>query len=357
MKNFPEIFPNSASFGIDWLRFSVPIAHFPRVCSYLLFSGLNWEESTRYNQSYGAYLTEGVWIGSTALPELLLDGSFQPHADKFIVDFSGNGLALYAEKFFMTPLDLIRFFVSLDGSTFGKEDGVRALRVDLAFDDFAGFLRFKRIHKAIAQGLLVTRWRSLRWLSSYSTDNEEKGMTLYLGSRSSDSFCRIYDKRLEVIAKATNRGETVSAESLPSHWVRLELEFSDDHASAVVRSLVDSSYPAQTALSILRKLMDFKRPSGDTNISRRLPISWWAKFTQEVERFPMRVPRPRRSLYDSQRWLSRSVAPSLAMVVDFQEELGNSPCVYFEALLADGRLRQSSAHRVKLSDALHDHGV
>ena len=197
--------------SVDWLRFSVPAKHWFLVAGLFDLADVEWVERQRYRRKYFAYVCEGVIVASDffpALDGLSLEGARDD--DRFIVDFSGNGLGMwFSQNGWTSVRDLLFFFLELEG--------VRVNRMDIAFDDFCGYLKLRRIYKLLRQGRSVsTRWLSVDFHESGKIRDmgEDSGVTVYVGRRSSDAFLRFYDK----LALELSRGG--SPTDLPTSWKR-----------------------------------------------------------------------------------------------------------------------------------------
>ncbi len=71
-------------------------------------------------------------------------------------------------------------------------------RLDVAIDDMTGCLSMPKILTCLNSGLIVSRYKTGRIISGRKlNDAAELGSTLYLGSPSSDTMIRIYDKTAE----------------------------------------------------------------------------------------------------------------------------------------------------------------
>jgi len=338
---------------IDWLRVSFDQHSWGWACALfdIDYTPENWIETAKFRKSFLTMPMDGVTIASEHLPKTGRDGKFYIDG-RFIVDISGNGLGVYfAKNKDQTIEQLVRLCAG--------EDGSRVTRFDIAFDDFNRKLDIMKIVKLIREdkesSRVVTRWRGWRLLSSgdmFAEDN--KGLTLYLGARSSGSFARLYDKRLEVISNAKKRGVDLDFDLLPDSWLRFELELKGKKSDAVVRDFLSSPLGFSPAYftGVLRGLIEFK--SGSRNGKKKSDLraaAWWTSFCGLGERFPVSPPSPRQSIEKKIAWLERSVAGSLALVTEHYD--GDMGFIY--DLLEDGKERLTPQHRAMLKTV--DHGV
>lgn len=323
------------SITIDWLRFTVNGSEYwDCFADWLQIDGdvNEWTQNERYGRKWGRYLMEGVAVWSDDVPAAAVDretgeitsGAASMASSKFTVDFSGNGLALWAEKRGENPLEVIRHAHELAGDRF------QVMRLDVAFDDHEKFLEMHKMRRYLKSDLAVTRWEKFQWLVEESigirdddkqiVDHKKvkgiKGTTIYLGSRLSDAFARVYDKRAEVLAKMNHDQRRVALASgqLPEHWVRFELELKRNHAHDVAVGMIGADNPEHYALEVLRGKIDFKATSGDKRVRRRGAVRWWEQFTQSCGSRPIRIPRPVITLQRIKGWVGHAVAPSIALL-------------------------------------------
>jgi phage replication initiation protein len=207
--------------------------------------------------------------------------------------------------------------------------GAKVTRIDLAWDDREGVLSIDEILEARNAGLCVSRFRGSKLIDQCRlVDGQVTGKGVYFGSRTSDSFLRIYDKALE-------QGED-------GHWVRVELELKSDRAMAAALILSrwwDLSVQAQLA-GVLYGLMDFKvAGADDANRSRWETEPWWLAFLKVVEKCQLEVVAKDRTIEDAVRYLVEQVAPTLSVVVEI---LGVD---ILDVLCKNGKLRWRAKHR------------
>lgn len=183
--------------------------------------------------------------------------------------------------------------------------GMTFKRVDFAWDDTTGLLDMKVIGSAIERGQFVTRWKRDNW--NYQK-NGKGGQTWSFGSRSSDSYLRIYDKAAEQNAK----GKTFFG-----HWVRVELELKDERANAAITEiLANRSGWRQKAGGWLLGLIDFKVPGQDSNRSRWQTASWWSAFLNFAQKARIFVSRWIPNAEDLREWIEKQVTPSLFVLLE-----------------------------------------
>lgn len=133
--------------------------------------------------------------------------------------------------------------------------------------------RAKRHKTREKQTHAITLWQS-----------DDGGATLYLGSRSSEVYCRIYNKAVE------------SGLDHYEQCARWELEFKGDHAKLCARILTDGGLVSAHVVSILNEYLARRGCSLVTSDGSRQPISCSQKRSDMQKTF---------------RWLHDSVSPSI----------------------------------------------
>jgi len=201
--------------------------------------------------------------------------------------------------------------------------GGKFSRVDFALDDREKRLDMGEVREHVDQKWLVSRWRTGRHILGTL---DSRGQTIYLGSGSSDSQMRIYDKRLEEMEKRDIED--------PGHWIRVEVQFRRERAKAIVALYIAEGVPA--VVGVIRGLVEFKKPSTDGPKSRWEVEQWWSSFLEDAEKRALSLPRGERTLDKTKAWLERQVAPSMAFVV--KAEGGSVDYVYDLIHQGNGRL-------------------
>lgn len=178
-----------------------------------------------------------------------------------------------------------------------SNEGAKFTRIDFAADDLKGTLDLEIIGKAVKARQYVAR--SKKWTH---IENSEGGQTYGFGSRSSDSYIRIYDKAAE--------------QNVPGHWIRVEIELKRERAQAAVDYVLSNcgNWAGQAASWILG-MLDFKLPSKDSNKSRWDTAKWWLEFLGFVQKGRLFVSRVIHTADDLRAWIESQVTPSLFVLI------------------------------------------
>ena len=274
-------------FSVDWLAFTIPAdvldeyGPLPLAERFgLRVSGvtefrecglLGWKQSVLLFP--GALLAYGGQLGTAYL------------------SLSGAGLR-YAAELGVGFRDIIETAAEL---------GCKCRRVDFAFDDHA-VLDLDEVCNAWLRGQVRTRFDRFQDVRSWNRDAVSDGRTLYFGSRSSESFVRIYDKALQT--------------GTQGRWIRVELELKGDRAHAVLVAWRQLDYATTFAAGILDSTISFIDAEASANSTRCPRLSWWDTFLCGVEKCRVVVSAKTRVLSDVQDWFYHSMAPTLALLHD-----------------------------------------
>ena len=198
----------------------------------------------------------------------------------------------------------------------------KGTRFDMAFDDRTGALTVERAHQALLDGQCVRRSKRFRRhtpMIERKGGIEPEGDCLYLGTRESATYTRIYDKALERKA----HGEPVEGP-----WTRCEVEWKEERADHMLRMLamMPEQYFMAYTVQVLRSVVDFRDVTRDTpswalGYSSALP--WWDALTAGLSLCRMVIEKPAVMIQKAAKWFVESVAATMAVLCvhkDFGEE-------------------------------------
>lgn len=187
--------------------------------------------------------------------------------------------------------------------------GYHITRIDVAIDDYSGLLDIDILKTIVSNNHCVSKWHDSTFISKQSLSGKRKGNTLSFGARSSDIYCRIYDKILEKINKGIelNGYET---------WVRVEVEFKDKKADAFADIIASGAAIGPTISGILVNYLQFKVQTGsDSNIRRWNMLPQWETFLSNAEKVILHIEPAIRTLETVRQWIINAIGPSLAILV------------------------------------------
>jgi hypothetical protein len=160
------------------------------------------------------------------------------------------------------------------------KQGHKCTRIDLAIDVREDDV----IMGKIEQMSINHEWSGTAHSSTMVKSNDGRGSTVYIGSRTSERFVRIYDK-------AAQLGEK-------SDWVRIEAEIKSDSARAVARAIasIGSNGLSNVSQSVITRVCNF-------------PCREWASvFDGEI----MEIGTPKDTEKNTEKWILGQVAMALA---------------------------------------------
>jgi Replication initiation factor len=184
-------------------------------------------------------------------------------------------------------------------------------RLDLCVDDLSGTLSEKRLSKAFNSNNYRSRSQNFQYIRSATKDYT--GFTFYVGSRSSESFLRIYDKAFE--------------SDLDFQCTRVEAELKGNQANTQVKLLlqVPSCHWNELFIGIIRSIVDFVDISFDTNKSRCPLLSWWHKFCGDAMKFRLTVKKEIPSIEPILDWVSKQFGSTIQF---FKQYFGEDEAYY-----------------------------
>lgn len=283
---------------VDWLSFTIPKTE--ENLSSLWFFGEKSQELKSWNSYDIAYFTNsGVLIAY--------------HSSKSIlrIYISLSAKALFSQDH--TVGKIIQW---------GKSKDAKFTRIDLAQDDYDGFLNIDQIYLKIKNGELVTRFRNFSvyenhefsTIESGRIGSGETGKTIYLGNlKTSNTVVRIYDKGAK--------------EKTNYHWIRVEYQLRHESADQYCAKnlLVDDSgeiarrgkkvylldFEKRNFPEIANYYLEFLDPrkkNGNLTHKRYWNKSeFWAKFLKTQEKESIGLPKYQTGLEDLREWAGRSI--------------------------------------------------
>lgn len=307
--NIGEITQNKLMVSIDWLSFTVKEEWTPDdVLRYLGMNVSEFEVMPKGASGYKAMLRherESVTV--------LYDGG---EGMGIHVNITGSAIS-YA-------LDMFRF--SREASLECPADNLMChylshvkkiadiTRIDTAIDDIgARFFTVTDILGLVQSGHMVSKFRSYEHIikASISTGVAE-GNTLYIGSKKSDFFVRVYDKGLE------------QKVSVP--WVRWELQIRNAQGNAYADELIKSGRISPVAVGVLAHYVRFIEHD-DINRSRCSMYPAWVSFLDGVMPLCLSIPKKDPSVEKKLDWIKKQCMPTISGLVmsygdDVSKQLG-----------------------------------
>lgn len=256
-----------ASATLDWLSYTV---HWNQeiLQPYRKAFSLERVAAALTNQA-GAWIPEAgrqhypLVVSSALTPALRVMATEPNHRMGVHVSWSGSALQT------VNPRAVLRQALAM---------GANVTRIDLAID-WPKQMYLRALKGAADMGEIVTRARDWNLIEGRA------GTTLYVGSRESEKFLRIYDKAAETKTEGT--------------WFRIELECKGDFARGVALHVDGNGY--EYFGDIIKGFVDWPT------------MSQWRDATDSPTLLEG-IPRPEKQR-DTFAWLMSAAAPSLAKVL------------------------------------------
>ena len=154
-------------------------------------------------------------------------------------------------------------------------DNYHVTRLDVAYDDHEGILDINKIVRKTEKRHFVSRSQVGTITNSF--DRDKDAYSVMYGGRSSELYCRIYDKALE-------RGYSDGR-----HWLRCETVFKGDRAYNFIKN--DDPIGAKYC-GVLKNYIRFVEPNENDSNKRRWNVSkWWDKFLGDCKRISVCSPK------------------------------------------------------------------
>jgi len=261
--------PAAAKVCVDWQRYtahwhtpalpkSLLQASHPRICNKVFPFAQGWIECR-------ALFGHTVGYQNSAYPTVTVHWSPARIDMGVMIDMPGSACRDLAND------DVIGFYAT---------QGFRCSRIDIALD-FQSKAPFEELHDEFEDGKVLCKARRARFIK------EAEGRTVYVGSRHSEKYLRIYDKGAE-----QNTNEL---------WTRVELECKGEYARGVAAHVAQNGLGA--APTIIKAFCDWTHNP------------WWLRHMTSPTLSPA-IPKIEKHS-NTFKWLMETVAPTL---VKFEAE-------------------------------------
>lgn len=334
---------NGLSICLDWLSFTFDtIYSISDVKDFLNFS----ETELQYFDSGSSGYRKRYKHKSHSI-SLLFDGSENMGVHLTV---TGSAIEFFLCDFLESHYEITPFGDGFDFSLGSKLSYFFKLmnekghfsRIDIAIDDVGqNYYSMLDLHRFNEMGLYISKSR--QWKEVVETETPTSGFlpgsytgyTIYIGSRSSDTFIRIYDKKLEQNKKLKAQGLPLIKEK----WVRWELEIKGNNCRNL--SMLFSSGEKnikEIALGVLSNYIRFIKHDNKRK-DRCSTDDIWNKFLDGVSSCRIGFSSSLMDCLERKKyWLFRTCSRALYDV--FSSE--NEDFGFLEDLLTVGELRSYS---------------
>ena len=187
-------------------------------------------------------------------------------------------------------------------------------RLDLAVDDKEdNKLDIDNIINSSRLGLIRTNSRN-REEYIKNIGQLAPAKTIYIGSRKSEQFIRIYDKAKE------HYDPGKQLELYNSHWIRLEMVCRGERAKNALEFIINETAAGQSIgdcyAKILNGYMQFIN-NDDSNITRCSVAKWWIDFLDTLDKVKLYVTtRIKHVLERKLIWIHDNIAPLYSAIIE-----------------------------------------
>ena len=305
----------------DWFTFSVPGEDNPKkVIQEIL--GMNPE---LFTQTYGKLRG---YYKSLEYGHIIVGYEAYGIAKGVCVSMSGQGCRTYENY---GDFETLR-------KKCNTTEGINITRWDIACDEKSGVLNMKEMIKLLMAGQLRSHCQR-RHLHIEFDGNDTAGSTLYIGSKKSDYFIRIYDKAKKEYDKKKE------PELYNTPWIRVELVLKKQYAVNASAASESSENFFELVAQMINGHMAFINLD-DSNISRCTTVSWWTEFLESIEKIKLWSKGAVQHTFDKcLSWVADKYAPILAMLYD-----GLGAPIFRQILIKKGRDRLSEKHKSLMED-------
>lgn len=252
-------------FTIDWLHINEPFKPYSLLGSHI-YQHPTKNGNTPHAARYG--YTEGVANKAGAHAMRNINRSDMG----VLIAYSGSTLNDYRDAG-VNVLDILRWHISRGGS---------ASRIDLAFDVREANLSPGYLYDMLVEGKATTTAKAFNLITG-----NDGGSTVYVGSRTSEAFLRIYDKAAQM--------------QVGGQWTRIELELKSSKARFAAYTMANEpdSKAYQWAQGWLQGYVSFPHPV-------------WREVMTMTSIPLVRANKPET---DTRKWLIETCAPAMAKYI------------------------------------------
>lgn len=309
-----ETIPNGLSVSLDWISFTVSedkITTFPDVVNLL---GFHQEDFKKEKTGRFGYKSRYV-LNTGGHMEILCNGCNEDMGIHVIVPGGAVSDLLTAwkeKRMIETPfgekgmeVDELDYTILLDLLNM-LSSKAKFKRIDLAIDNIGDlYYSCDEVFQKLEDKLFASRFRVYsRTAPAKLKDGKKEGDTLNLGKRSSDTFLRIYDKKLEYKAK--------HGIDFPESWVRWELELKNDRANMAVQKMLEWKDLSSVCLGILNNYLHLTTVDAE---GKHILDPKWDAFINHKQRIRLYVPSSPKTIKDLEIWVDKQVGAAIAAIV------------------------------------------
>lgn len=180
-------------------------------------------------------------------------------------------------------------------------ENFKITRLDVYFDDYQRLLNTFVVEKALQSGLHPSKSK-LRNVNRTWDGNKLLGDTIYMGSKHSEFYVRLYDKGLESEGK--------------QDCMRLEFQMRAETAFTFFNKFIYSSYLewGTRTMALLLDKFDFVDREGPRRDRTKRRLDWWHKLVASSASIHWRVERVKAKLLSTIAWAEDCLPTTFSMI-------------------------------------------
>lgn len=193
----------------------------------------------------------------------------------------------------------------------------RCTRIDIAINDFKEYVSIPTLLNKIFAGECVSRFKTFDFMGSGLIETGEKhGVSVYLGSKSSNFYLCLYQKDYEQAKKLNIPVEDVEIKN------RYELRLKNERAQELIRKIQDTGTVSENIMSVLNYYVRFVDKGAQKQKRYWQTNKKWENLIGDMGKKLKLTTEPTEDFYEkSEAWVEKSVAPTLKMIQTADEEL------------------------------------
>lgn len=321
---------------LDWLGFSVDagftdldIKKFFKVT--VGIEETDWLPGRRYYQGYAdSWTYENINIYYNGAENQGLH-----------VDITGQGCR-FIETFYrkrkIHKFDWLIFFSHIIDSLQGK-----FTRIDMAIDEFEGYLDVQKIFEKCLKGEVRSRFKSWRPDGNWDMNGSTNGITIYFGSVNSRMNVIFYEKNKQL--------------NIDYHWSRMEVRYKKQRAQALVKELlynhseIDGTKKdvAVIVAAHVRHYLKFVDQTSDSNKARWPESQFWKDFMAGVPSLRLAEALPDRTITRIRSWFDHQVSKSFALMFYAYQDT-EYEAEWLREILNEGRKKLKESDKIIIDE-------
>lgn len=284
---------------VDWVQLTFKKIQFSSDVIALL--GLDLEHFTVLDKGLNGW--KRMYATKEEEIKILQDGNDTTRGMTQLI-MSGQGCRFFEKH---SSTNWIDFFAVIQNTD------VNYRRLDIAVDDYEGYVTPSKVYRKIKQKSVTSKFRKGRWIESFDlNDYERNGTTLYCGSPQSDIQVRFYDKLKE------REDKNFIVDSNVTHWTRVELQLRKERAHAAALNIAfQHSTIGELASGTLANYITFRvRDKKERNKSRWVVCEWWTKFLRDSEKIALTIKVDEPKMEKTVDWAQKQWSKSVYMMYE-----------------------------------------